>query len=616
MSVWPVSLTWSNGRVMLLDLKTDAPARQVTVDYDGVEFAIPDGKHAYLHSKAESNFSEPPANDLFGLAPETTYALTANVALSGGETILWVIEYDQGARLCHQRRPLTSGRFRWKWTTRARHRSCCLAIRMAGSGRLALNDLRIWSFRDQTEPELGDALVRLEECQSGESTPADQVVRDFLSARKLRGVGRALLLPHGPERQRDTFDQFSRLGLEERSGCFPVLRLRSALSTHPKCKTFEVNQLELLWQLGRMRGVEFSLRSGDRPDDTVLAWLERRQLPTICELGAKQDLQLLEEQVLSRFTFPVLLHWPAVSEAGQQLTFVVPACLDRHAQAHVLTGPGWGEAALQRMLKQFPERVLYASHTPTGDPVASRASIQQLDVSEEIKAMALSGNLRRLTEKGQWRRWDALQAGDDLRFPPIPQSPEDLARLGFVIVEPDKMFPDEFQDAKDFWAGRGVETFYREYKPWASLLVGVVRDLRPRSVLEFGCNVGRNLHAIAEEFPDIRLVGIDVNQESIEWGREQWGLDLRYCDEQTLTEFGPGEFDLVFTVSVLDHIPDIRDVCRALVRCASRNLFLLEVTLPVEGKVLRHYDHVERRVRESTGASYSWHVAKYLEPDP
>jgi hypothetical protein len=51
-------------------------------------------------------------------------------------------------------------------------------------------------------------------------------------------------------------------------------------------------------------------------------------------------------------------------------------------------------------------------------------------------------------------------------------------------------------------------------------------------------------------------------------------------------------------------------------RVAGRHLYLLEVRLPVDGKVVEHYDHHHGQVRTSTGASYSWQLEKYLQPNP
>lgn len=47
-----------------------------------------------------------------------------------------------------------------------------------------------------------------------------------------------------------------------------------------------------------------------------------------------------------------------------------------------------------------------------------------------------------------------------------------------------------------------------------------------------------------------------------------------------------------------------------------RAVYLLEVALPVEGKVLRHFDHAAGAVLNSTDASYSWDLERRLRAHP
>ncbi len=223
--------------------------------------------------------------------------------------------------------------------------------------------------------------------------------------------------------------------------------------------------------------------------------------------------------------------------------------------------------------------------------------------------------------------WDALRQHEadrtsgpereaDLRFPALPRTAEDLAAQGFVIVEPGKLPAQESVQAKQFWSGYESRSWYRRHKPWARMLRELVEELRPESVLEFGCNVGRNLLALKGAVPGMRLVGIDINAEAIREGRQATGLDLRLGDETMLGGFADGEFDMVFTVSVLDHLAEAEPTCAALLRCARQWACFLEVRLPVEGKVLRHFDHKLGRVSDSTGASYSWHLERCLRGHP
>jgi SAM-dependent methyltransferase len=161
--------------------------------------------------------------------------------------------------------------------------------------------------------------------------------------------------------------------------------------------------------------------------------------------------------------------------------------------------------------------------------------------------------------------------------------------------------PTEADDAKRHWGGLGVSTSFTREADWPGIIARELAALEPDSVLEFGCNVGRNLCALADLRPGARLVGLDVNREAVAWGREQHGLDLRVGDERTLAELPDDEFDAAFTVSVLDHLPDPEPALWHLIRIARRQVLLLEPWLGVEGKVVD-----ERDGRPLQPYSYSW----------
>jgi hypothetical protein len=59
---------------------------------------------------------------------------------------------------------------------------------------------------------------------------------------------------------------------------------------------------------------------------------------------------------------------------------------------------------------------------------------------------------------------------------------------------------------------------------------------------------------------------------------------------------------------------EIGAVCRELIRVTSRHALFFEVRLPIEGRVVEHFDHKAGAVKRSTGASYSWHVERHLPP--
>jgi protein-L-isoaspartate O-methyltransferase len=83
-----------------------------------------------------------------------------------------------------------------------------------------------------------------------------------------------------------------------------------------------------------------------------------------------------------------------------------------------------------------------------------------------------------------------------------------------------------------------------------------VANLGVSSLLEVGTNSGRNLQVVRRSHPGVRLAGIDVNQHAIAFAQAK-GLDVdfRTADANSWEE-GPGAWDAILTMSVLDHIPD------------------------------------------------------------
>jgi SAM-dependent methyltransferase len=142
---------------------------------------------------------------------------------------------------------------------------------------------------------------------------------------------------------------------------------------------------------------------------------------------------------------------------------------------------------------------------------------------------------------------------------------------------------DERLEAKTYWASLPFASYHQD-GPQRRIIIDAVRELgrdRPiRSVLEFGCNVGRTLHVMSKSLvPSPRVAGLDINEAALEDGRKTYGLDLRAGSEDALAKLGDDEFDCAFTVSVFDHMAErsqVRDAIVQLARIAKRYLLLLE----------------------------------------
>jgi 2-polyprenyl-3-methyl-5-hydroxy-6-metoxy-1,4-benzoquinol methylase len=98
----------------------------------------------------------------------------------------------------------------------------------------------------------------------------------------------------------------------------------------------------------------------------------------------------------------------------------------------------------------------------------------------------------------------------------------------------------------------------------------------PRSLLDVGCGEGVLVHRWALRLGGGRLVGIDLEEDSIQAGwseRQAPNLEYRVMRAENLP-FADGEFDLASAVEVLEHVPDPEHTLSEMARCAGRHLLV------------------------------------------
>ncbi|MGO9489280.1 MAG: class I SAM-dependent methyltransferase [Solirubrobacteraceae bacterium] len=98
----------------------------------------------------------------------------------------------------------------------------------------------------------------------------------------------------------------------------------------------------------------------------------------------------------------------------------------------------------------------------------------------------------------------------------------------------------------------------------------------PASVLDVGCGEGVLVHRWAQRRPDAQLVGIDLEEESIQTGwAEHKAPNLQYrVMEASDLPFADGEFELASAIEVLEHVPDPEHTLAEMARCASSHLLV------------------------------------------
>lgn len=183
--------------------------------------------------------------------------------------------------------------------------------------------------------------------------------------------------------------------------------------------------------------------------------------------------------------------------------------------------------------------------------------------------------------------------------------------LGLTAVETER----EAEEAAAYWAQEERQPRrYHFTPPYVDVLVNLVARAQAATVLEFGCGAGRNLAAIEADHqrrgtPTPELVGIDVNARAIELGRDAYGLlGLQVGGIDALRTHASDGFDVVFTVSVLDHLPDPESAFQELVRISRGLVLLIEPEAAgASGRVIQA-THVgsDGGARQGTPAPYSY----------
>ncbi len=79
------------------------------------------------------------------------------------------------------------------------------------------------------------------------------------------------------------------------------------------------------------------------------------------------------------------------------------------------------------------------------------------------------------------------------------------------------------------------------------------------SLLDVGCNAGEFLDLCHQFYPEMRLVGVDVNDGAVEAARERLPMGEFHCTGSESLPFDDASFDCATCIEVLEHIPaDLR----------------------------------------------------------
>lgn len=105
------------------------------------------------------------------------------------------------------------------------------------------------------------------------------------------------------------------------------------------------------------------------------------------------------------------------------------------------------------------------------------------------------------------------------------------------------------------------------------LFVEIMSSCKPQHILEFGCGTGKNLAAFHSA--GINTIGLDISYINVSTAKLKHNIPCVICaDETYLRNFA--NVDVVFTMSVLDHIEHVDDIISEFKRIANELVFLAE----------------------------------------
>jgi ubiquinone/menaquinone biosynthesis C-methylase UbiE len=176
------------------------------------------------------------------------------------------------------------------------------------------------------------------------------------------------------------------------------------------------------------------------------------------------------------------------------------------------------------------------------------------------------------------------------------------------VIESVNDIEKEKRDAARWWA-EYQSTYFLDLQLQTRIIISTIKKYpNIKSVFEFGCHAGRNLYYIKQEFPDAEVHGIDVNQEAIEIGKNKFALSIEVGNELSLLLLQDNSYDVVFTVSVIDHLLEPEKICKELTRISKRHIVLLEPFFEREGKIVKMIK--DNLVEDFFPFSYSWNYEK------
>ncbi len=144
----------------------------------------------------------------------------------------------------------------------------------------------------------------------------------------------------------------------------------------------------------------------------------------------------------------------------------------------------------------------------------------------------------------------------------------------------------------------------------------------PTSLLDVGCGEGVLVHEWAQAITPARVVGIDLEEPSIQAGwaeRQAPNLEYKVMKAEALP-FADGEFDVASAIEVLEHVPDPAHTVAEMARVAQRHLLVSVPREPLwrglnlaRGAYVKEFGNTPGHVNHWTKRSFVELLSRYGE---
>lgn len=148
----------------------------------------------------------------------------------------------------------------------------------------------------------------------------------------------------------------------------------------------------------------------------------------------------------------------------------------------------------------------------------------------------------------------------------------------------------------EYWRDPAIPQGYFKGEVRSRYAVDVIKDYAnaDSAILEIGCNVGRNLRSLHQAgFKN--LAGIEINSKAVELFKKKYKLPIVVYNspiEKKMKDFEDKQFDVVYTMAVLEHIhPESEWIFKEMERIA-------KVLVIIEDEVGKDWKHFPRNYRK------------------